>query len=82
MRIFDGKTYRDMTQEELKTYNQHTREQQIVEIEQWFEMYDNQVKQYNRCTRLNIPYDNKYGTIEELDKLAIEKAARLNELKK
>lgn len=57
------------------------KEQEIAEIEQWFEMYDNQVKQYNRCVRLNIPYDNKYGTIEELDKLAVKKANRLNELK-
>lgn len=48
----------------------------------WFRnIYDAQIKQAERCERLGIPYDNKYGTVAELDQLAEEKASRINELK-
>lgn len=57
-------------------------ENQINEINEWFKLYDNQVLQYNRCQRLEIEYDEKYGSIEELDKLATENAKKLNELNK
>ena len=58
-------------------------QKEIREIESWFSViYDNQVKQFQRCQRLGIPYDNKYGTIESLDNQAHEKALRINELKK
>ena len=57
-------------------------QREIQEIQSWFSMiYDNQVKQYQRCQRLGIPYDNKYGTIESLDNQAHEKALRISELK-
>lgn len=59
---------------------QEKREQalkEIQEIEQWFNEYDNQVKQYNRAMRLGVEYDGKLGSIEELDAQATEKAKRL-----
>lgn len=56
-------------------------EEEIKEINEWFKMYDNQVVQFNRCNRLNILYDEKYGSIEELDKKANENAKRLTELR-
>lgn len=55
-------------------------QQEKKEILKWFELYDNQVLQYNRAIRLSIPYDEKYGSIVELDNTAVEKAARLNEV--
>lgn len=54
---------------------------EIREIETWFSEYDNQVKQYERCVRLSLPYDNKLGSIEELDNQAVIKAQRLSELR-
>lgn len=57
-------------------------QKEIQELQSWFDViYDNQVKQYQRCKRLGIPYDNKYGTIESLDNLAHNKALRITELK-
>lgn len=59
------------------------RNSEIEEIEKWFdEVYDMQIKQANRCQRLGIAYDDKYGTIEELDAEAVVKSARLTELRK
>ena len=55
---------------------------ELDELEDWFDnIYDMQVKQIARCERLGIPYDNKYGTPEELDQEAVEKAARIKELR-
>lgn len=45
---------------------------EIALKKEWLDnVYDKQVSEYNRCIRLNIPYDNKYGTIEELDMKAM-----------
>lgn len=55
---------------------------EITEILNWFnDVYDSQIKQAERCRRLGIEYDNKYGTVEELDKQAEIKAARIKELR-
>ena len=55
---------------------------EILELEQWFaKIYDPQVKQYQRSRRLGIPYDNKYGTIQELDNKAKINADRLTYLR-
>ena len=54
---------------------------ELEQLEEWFEIYDNQVKQYNRCLRLGIAYDCKHGSIEELDAEAIKNAKRLKELR-
>lgn len=44
----------------------------------WFEEYDNQVKQYNRCQRLGIAYDKD---IKELDSQAKVNAERITEIR-
>lgn len=44
----------------------------------WFEEYDNQVKQYNRCQRMGIAYDKD---IEELDNQAKINAERITEIR-
>jgi hypothetical protein len=55
---------------------------EIAEHVAWFnDIYDMQIKQAQRCERLGIAYDNKYGTVEELDQIAAQKVARINELK-
>lgn len=48
------------------------------ELLQWFEEYDNQVKQYQRCERLGIEFDRD---IEKLDNQATEKQLRLREIR-
>ena len=52
---------------------------QLKLTEKWLELYDKQVAEYNRCKRLGIVYDNKYGTIEALDNQAVERIALVNQ---
>jgi hypothetical protein len=55
---------------------------EISEINDWFNnIYDQQIKQAERAKRMGVLYDNKYGTVEELDALAVEKAIKLNQLR-
>lgn len=55
---------------------------ELAEHEEWLAtVYDLQVKQYQRCVRLGLPYDSKYGTIAELDNVAMQKATRIRELR-
>lgn len=44
----------------------------------WFEEYDNQVKQYQRCQRLGIEFDKD---INELDTQAKANAERITEIR-
>ena len=69
--------------QQLVVYNNTYQQLQINinQINNWFTVYDQQIQQYNRSIRLNIPYDAKYGTIEELDAQAVINAKRLNELR-
>lgn len=63
-----------------KEYNDLTDE--LIQLETWFsDIYDMQMKQYDRCVRLGIEFTSKYGTAEELDTQAVEKAARIKELR-
>lgn len=48
------------------------------ELKIWFEEYDNQIKQYQRCLRLGIEYDRD---IVELDNQAKVNQERLREIK-
>lgn len=67
------------TEAELK---ERVERKELADLEKWFtEVYDAQVKQYNRCQRLGIAYDNKYGTIAELDNQATTNAKRISELR-
>ena len=52
---------------------------EIYELEQWFDTYDLQVKQYERATRLGETFDK---SIEVLDNEARENAIRITELRK
>lgn len=55
---------------------------ELAELETWFaDVYDIQVKQYERCTRLGIEYDNKHGTMDELDAQAQKNAERIRALR-
>lgn len=51
---------------------------EIAEIEGWFNWYDNQCAQYQRCVRLGEEFDRD---ISELDALAKQKQNRIRELK-
>lgn len=86
---FDGKIYSasemqalDYLTRKAEFDNEIKLNNELVDLENWFTMYDNQIKQYQRCSRLNLSYDNKYGTIEELDEQAALKAARISEIRK
>lgn len=66
-------------EEELKKQQEF---EELIALEKWFnEIYDIQVKQYNRCQRLGIQYDNKCGTITQLDSQAVINAKRINTLR-
>ena len=63
IKVIDGKLVaveHEVTEEELK-------QKRIYEIRTWFDEYDNQVKQYERCVRLGIEFDKD---IVELDNQA------------
>ena len=51
---------------------------EMQELLNWFEEYDNQVKQYQRCVRLDLPFDKD---IESLDNQAHENQQRIAEIK-
>lgn len=51
---------------------------ELSNLYSWFEEYDNQVKQYNRCQRMGIAYDKD---IEELDNQAKVNAERITEIR-
>lgn len=74
LKVVDGKVVavtHEPTKEELKN-------QRIAEIKTWFEEYDNQVKQYQRCERLGIEFDKD---IVELDNQAKAYQEELRQLK-
>ena len=77
-----GKELKIIDNKIVAEYHQQTEEEKLEqekqEILQWFEEYDNQVKQYERCVRLGVEFDKD---IEELDNKATEKQLRLREIK-
>lgn len=75
LKVVDGKVVaveHEPTQEELL-------EIELRSLLAWFEEYDNQVKQYNRCQRLGIEYDKD---IKQLDNQARVNANRITEIRK
>lgn len=75
-----------VTDEELQAkqdaFERETLFKELQSLNLWFnDIYDAQIKQAERCIRLGVPYDNKYGTVEELDNLAVEKATRIRQLR-
>lgn len=74
LKVIDGKVVaveHQPTQEELLNNELNT-------LYSWFEEYDNQVKQYERCKRLNIEFDKN---INELDNQAKINQERIAEIK-
>ena len=62
-----------------KRKNKYILEKELSELHDWLDnYYDNQVKQYNRCLRLNQPYDKD---INELDNQAKSYQERIREIK-
>ena len=79
-RVTDGELEQAIYDNDAATKQKHIEE--LAELETWFsDIYDMQMKQYERCMRLGIAFTSKYGTAEELDSQAVEKAARINELR-
>ena len=60
-------------------------QQAIQEIEQWFNEYDLQIKQYERDVRLGVSgtyhIGNNTYTIQQLDQTAISKAQQISNLR-
>lgn len=71
----------EKNKEEQLLFENAELKKQVKLTERWLALYDKQVSEYNRCKRLGIIYDNKYGTIEALDNQAEEKASLLNQYK-
>lgn len=58
-------------------------QKELIELEAWFDGYYNrQMQEYARSQRLGVQYMNDDYTIEELDNLAENNKARINELRK
>jgi len=75
LKVVDDKVvavYHEQTQEELLR-------NEMFEIQSWFNEYDNQVKQYERCKRLGIEFDKD---IQELDTQATINQQRITEIRK
>lgn len=51
---------------------------EMAELHRWFDEYDNQVKQYQRCLRLGIDYDKN---IAQLDTQAKTNQERIREIR-
>lgn len=74
LKVVDGKVIavdHEVTEEETLNI-------ELNELIQWFEEYDNQVKQYERCQRLGIEFDKD---IVELDNQAKVNAERITEIR-
>lgn len=79
-RVTDGELEQAIYDNDTVTKQKYVEE--LAELETWFsDVYDMQMKQYDRCVRLGIEFTSKYGTVEELDAQAVEKAARIKELR-
>ena len=76
---------KDQTQNVLQRERRQQLTQELNELYAWFDDYDNQIKQYQRDLRLNIPSNYHIGdkeyTIDELDELAMENASRITNLR-
>lgn len=67
--------YVEYTKRELEEFEN---EKEMTEIDEWFVTYDRVCMEHMRCVRINTKC---HHNIEEWDKLAVEKANRLKQLK-
>ena len=82
---FDDFTLNDFNDDLTFSVEKYNARKQKVELQKelntlltWFDEYDNQIKQYQRCVRLNIEYDKD---INELDNQAKVNQARIREIR-
>ena len=59
--------------------NLELKQKRIAEIKLWFEEYDNQVKQYERCVRLGIEFDKDIVELDNQAKAHQEELRKLNQ---
>lgn len=74
LKVVDGKVVaveHEATERELL-------EDELRQLELWFNEYDNQVKQYQRCIRLGVEFDKD---INELDTQAQTNQLRIREIR-
>ena len=62
----------------VKYTQQELYENELYDLIKWFDEYDLQVKQYNRCKRLGVEFDKD---INELDRQATINQNRIKELR-
>ena len=75
------KTEEDLRKETIQAERERL-SKELSELTEWFNsVYDEQIKQAERCSRLGIEYDNKHGTVAELDASAVVKSARIREIR-
>ncbi|WP_294468399.1 DUF2977 domain-containing protein [uncultured Anaerofustis sp.] len=70
-----------LIKDDSKIIQRQHRKDLIMELEElylWFEEYDNQIKQFNRCSRMGISYDRD---ITKLDSEAKSKQLRIREIR-
>ncbi|MBR4003018.1 MAG: hypothetical protein IKI95_02990, partial [Clostridia bacterium] len=76
---------KEVSQEEYELFMQKQNEElelqkELVELENWFKWYDNQVAQYNRCQRLGIEFDKDINELDNQAKTNQERIAQLRAL--
>ncbi len=80
-RVLNGKLIEDIYDRDKVNISEL--ESELGDLTQWFEeIYDMQAKQYERCVRLGIAYDSKYGSMFDLDREAVLKGKRITEIRK
>lgn len=56
---------------------EYKKSRRLAEIKRWFEEYDNQVKQYERCVRLGIEFDKDIVKLDNQAKAYQEELRQL-----
>lgn len=76
LKVIDNKVVaveHEVTQEELL-------KQELQELDNWFNWYDNQVSQYNRCQRRGIEFDKDINELDQQAKITQERIAEIRSL--
>lgn len=53
---------------------------EYIELNRWFEEYDNQVKQYSRCVRLGLEFDKNINELDNQAKISAERITEIRQL--
>jgi hypothetical protein len=78
LKVVDGKVVaveHEVTEQELL-------QKELTELYSWFDEYDNQVKQYNRCQRLGIEFDKDINELDNQAKVNQDRIAEIREILK